>query len=329
MSNKVTFISIVIPCRNSKDTLRQCLKAAFSSDYDSYEVIVVDDGSEDDSIKIARTYPVKLIDLGEHRGVSETRNTGVDVAEGEVILFIDSDCLIDKRCLGKIDDFFRNNKRKALGGTYTPVPFDRNFFSIFQSLYVNYCESEKKPDYLATHCLAIRRKDFISTGGFIKNITMGHTTSVEDVEFSHRLGKYVIELVFDPELQVKHIFNFNLLKSLRNATKKSYYWTLYSLNKGDLFKDSGASSHELKISSTVLVLSAALVASGYGVLSIPLYIFNIFISRGLISQFNRYMGGIFTLKAMLYFYFLYPLPVISGGLGALLKYSMLKLRGEI
>ena len=148
------------------------------------------------------------------------------------------------------------------------------------------------------------------------------------VEFSHRLGKYGIELVFDPELQVKHIFNFNLIKSLRNATKKSYYWTLYSLNKGDLFKDSGASSHELKISSSVLVLSAALVASGYGALSLPLYIFNIFISRGLISQFNRYMGGIFTLKAMLYFYFLYPIPVISGGLGALLKYSMLKLRGE-
>ncbi len=76
------FISVVIPNRNGAATVGQCLEAAFASDYGRFEVVVVDDASEDASVEIIRAFPCRLVRLDRHGGVSRARNAGALVVLG-------------------------------------------------------------------------------------------------------------------------------------------------------------------------------------------------------------------------------------------------------
>ncbi len=96
-------ISVVIPNYNNAATIGKCLEAAFDSQYGNYEVIVVDDKSEDHSVEIIKQYPCKLICLENHAGTSKARNTGGKDSGGEFIFFIDADCLLQRDTLSIVN----------------------------------------------------------------------------------------------------------------------------------------------------------------------------------------------------------------------------------
>ncbi len=330
---KEKFISVIIPCRNSSATLALCLESVFASDYSSFEVVVVDDASEDASAEVARRYPCRLIRLEEHQGPSVARNIGAENARGEVLLFIDADCILKKDTLKLVNRAMSNGAR-VVGGTYTAVPpFSQGFFSTFQSVYVNYCETKREEaDYIATHCLAIDAELFRTTGGFLRDSFMGHTTSMEDVEFSHRLRRTGVKLRIDPSIQVGHIFNFSLAGSLKNALRKSMYWTLYSLRNRDLFADSGAASRELKVNVAMFFTSSALLLSWmllgtHPALALLPQMLNLYVSRNLIRSFYTAKGAVFAAMATLYFFYVYPIAVSAGAvLGSALYLLKARLR---
>ena len=84
-------LSIIIPVYNEANFLRRCLDSVYAND--EVEVIIVDDGSTDGSFEICQEYEDKGFKLiqNEHSGVSVARNTGIQLAEGEYITFLDSD----------------------------------------------------------------------------------------------------------------------------------------------------------------------------------------------------------------------------------------------
>lgn len=89
MIDKIRF-SIIIPNFNEGKYIRECLESVFCQTFDDYEVIVVDDGSTDNSIDIINDFDVKLYHSnGLHAGGA--RNLGLDNAHGEYIVFLDSD----------------------------------------------------------------------------------------------------------------------------------------------------------------------------------------------------------------------------------------------
>ena len=88
--------------------LKKCLESVFNQTYRDYEVIVVNDGTKDNSMKIVDKYDVTTI-YQENQGLSAARNTGVRYAKGEYLLFLDSDDYIDKYLLEKINDSLDNN----------------------------------------------------------------------------------------------------------------------------------------------------------------------------------------------------------------------------
>jgi GT2 family glycosyltransferase len=86
--------SVVICVYNGAATIADCLRGATALDYPNYEVIVVDDGSTDDTARIASTFNVRLIRT-ENGGLSRARNVGIEAATGEIIAFTDGDARPD------------------------------------------------------------------------------------------------------------------------------------------------------------------------------------------------------------------------------------------
>lgn len=88
-------ISVIIPVYNGEKYVKQCLENMMSQSYKNLEVIVIDDGSTDGSAAIAQEFPVIVHRLQENRGLSVARNTGMDVAKGKYIHFMDVDDAIN------------------------------------------------------------------------------------------------------------------------------------------------------------------------------------------------------------------------------------------
>lgn len=315
-------ISVIIPNRNGAATLGPCLAAATGLDDPALEVIVVDDCSRDESAAIIQRFPCRLIPLTAHGGAGRARNAGAAQAEGEILFFTDADCVLRPDTLAQVRRRLAEAPDAALGGTYTPRPFDdQRFFSRFQSVFVNYSESKRpeRPDYLATHALAMTAAAFRASGGFAE----GGLPILEDVEFSHRLRRAGVRLVLDPAIQVRHIFGFSLLGSLRNAVRKSRYWIVYSLGNRDLLADSGTASLELKFNVGAFALCAtllALAAAGYPPALIAAALAagaNLLVSRRLLGAFHAAAGPWFALGATLYYLGFYPLPVGAGAVAGL------------
>lgn len=105
-------IDIVIPSYNAARQIEECLDHVFASDYENFQVTVVDDHSTDDSlIRVARYPSVNIIAHKENKGVSAARNQGISETRGDIILFIDSDVLIPKTLLRQVDNFFPPTQR--------------------------------------------------------------------------------------------------------------------------------------------------------------------------------------------------------------------------
>lgn len=115
-------VSVVLPVFNGAKTLVNCVSSIINQDYTNIEIIVVNDGSMDDSISILESYKDKLKVISQkNAGVSSARNKGVDAASGDIIAFIDQDDFwrLDKiskqvSCLDKDENIsfvFSNFKR--------------------------------------------------------------------------------------------------------------------------------------------------------------------------------------------------------------------------
>jgi O-antigen biosynthesis protein len=101
-SAKLPKVSVVVCAYNAARTLPECLQSLGRIDYPNYEVILVDDGSEDDTPAIAAQYPQFISVRQENRGLSVARNVGAARATGEIVAYTDADCVVDAdwlRCL--------------------------------------------------------------------------------------------------------------------------------------------------------------------------------------------------------------------------------------
>jgi len=108
--------SIIIPNYNSKKWIRKCIDSVLSQTYKNFELIIVDDMSTDDSVKIIKTYTderIKLIELDKKAYNGGTRNIGVANAKGDYILFLDCD-----------DWLYNCNVLKELENTIKQYPYD-------------------------------------------------------------------------------------------------------------------------------------------------------------------------------------------------------------
>ncbi|HET8538520.1 MAG TPA: glycosyltransferase [Anaeromyxobacter sp.] len=331
-------VSIVIPNRNGAATIGACLRAALASRGGPFEVVVVDDASEDASVEIIRRFPCRLVRLDRRQGVSKARNAGARAASGELLLFVDADCLLAPDAVAAARAACGDRRDLVLGGTYTAAPADDDFFSFFQSVFIRHFETKgPAPDYVAAHALLVDAETFRGHGGFVEDAFIGVAASVEDVELSHRLRRGGCELAMCAALEVQHVFRFSLRRSLANAARKARYWTAYSLANGDLLADSGTASVELKANVALAAAQALLVALAAAagsawpaVAAATLLAADLHLNRALVAAWWRAGGPRFALLATLYYATLYAAAVGLGAAAGAAQWAWrLRFRGRV
>ena len=208
-------ISIVIPVYNSSLTLKECLNSIFASSYKDYEVIVVSDSSTDNSVSIAKEYKTKIIELSQNKGPAVARNKGSESAEGEILLFLDSDVIISEDSLNLIIDKFQQHEVNAIQGIYSHKPNYKYLATQFYQSYLCYYVWPKDKRYattLVTGCFAIRKKIFNRLSGFDVNIDKA---SCEDEKFGYSLIENGYEILILRNLQVVHMVNYDVVKFIK------------------------------------------------------------------------------------------------------------------
>ncbi len=91
MTEQSALVSVIIPVYNGERFLAAAIESAVAQDYRPVEVIVIDDGSDDGTAEVARSFPQARYLFQTNRGLSAARNAGIEAARGEIIAFLDAD----------------------------------------------------------------------------------------------------------------------------------------------------------------------------------------------------------------------------------------------
>jgi len=127
-------VSIVIPCYNSQNTIVRALNSVIDQTYTNYEIIIVDDFSQDDTIKLIeqfiienRTIEIRILKQSINKGASFARNRGIENAKGNLIALLDSDDFFHPQKLEIINNIFNKYKYiDMLGHSFTINRIEEN-----------------------------------------------------------------------------------------------------------------------------------------------------------------------------------------------------------
>jgi glycosyltransferase involved in cell wall biosynthesis len=193
-------VSVIIPARNEAKVIAKCLDALAQADYpdDAYEVILVDNGSVDDTLGIAAAYAgrLNLKILTNKRGyISAVRNQGAAVATGEMLAFLDADCAPSPDWLNRAASLC---SRRRIVGAFYGIPAGSSW--VARTWYGDESKEKDGPvPFIPSGDLIMHRETFLKVGGFDETIETN-----EDCDFCERASAAGFEVVAYPELAVTH-----------------------------------------------------------------------------------------------------------------------------
>jgi len=204
-------ISFVIPVLNGEEHIRQCLDHIRREMDHNDEIIVVDNGSTDGTLDIVQQYEeVKLLVFPDTT-IAGLRNRGAGAAKGDILAFIDSDCLVCRGWRGAVESVLNDDVIKVTGSA-CDVPSSGTW--VEKAWWSLRTTERRAVNYIASANFVIRHDTFSKVSGFNETLITD-----EDTEICSRireLGHYIIE---DPEVRATHMDNPKTLKDFVNKEK--------------------------------------------------------------------------------------------------------------
>jgi glycosyltransferase involved in cell wall biosynthesis len=201
-------ISVVIPVHNSQGTIGKCLDALRALNHSDFEVILVDDGSVDQSAEICDSYAGAKVLRLEQGGPSRARNEGIRIAEGEFVAFTDDDCIVDKDWLSELESGFTDQEIGGVGGDQRSPEDESEFGKTIQDFFkgigfvtgyikteTGMSETEHNPS-----CNSMYRREVLDeVGGFDEGLFPG-----EDVALDYEIRRRGLKLIYNSRACVGH-----------------------------------------------------------------------------------------------------------------------------
>lgn len=181
-------ISVIIPAYNAAKTISDCLNSIFNQTYKNFEIIVVNDGSSDNSLEILKKFEDKIEIINQNNsGAAFARNVGAARSKGEYLIFIDADSQLDPKMFEKMMDALINNPKASYA--YSSFKFGPKKFHLFPFDP----EKLKKMPYI--HTSSLIRKDAFP--GFDQNLKRFQDWDLylTMLEFGH-VGIFISEILF-------------------------------------------------------------------------------------------------------------------------------------
>jgi O-antigen biosynthesis protein len=195
-------ISVVVCSYNGSATIDETLTALARLDYPDYEVIVVDDGSTDETSRLAEQYAVRLIRT-ENKGLSSARNTGMHAATGEIVAYIDDDAYPDPHWLTYLAASFARTDHAGIGGPNIAPPNDGAVADCIANAPggpVHVLLSDELAEHIPGCNMAYRRDRLMAIGGFDPRFRVAG----DDVDLCWRLQERGWTLGFSPAAVAWH-----------------------------------------------------------------------------------------------------------------------------
>jgi len=193
-------ISVIIPTFNEEKNIGDTLRALATQDYseDSFEVLVVDNGSHDSTLSIAKefssTLPLRILST-PGGSISAVRNSGAEVATGETLVFLDADCVPNSTWLRQA---LALQHQRGIWGAHYAVPADATWVGKVWAKY-QATEQAGATSFLPAGNLFILREDFLKIGGFNETLETS-----EDVDLCQRALRDGLHVSAFPQLAVVH-----------------------------------------------------------------------------------------------------------------------------
>ncbi len=202
MHAELPSVSVVVPARNAERTLGDCLSSLLGTSYpaDRREIVVVDNASKDRTAAIVREYRVAYVHE-ERRGPAAARNRGIEESRGDVVAFIDADCIATSRWLDELVAGFTTERVWGAAGeivAYPPRSGAERYEAARKSLWQKMALNLIRP-FAATGNVAFRRETFARIGLFDPELL-----TAEDKDFSWRFFAAGLELEYKPRALVFH-----------------------------------------------------------------------------------------------------------------------------
>lgn len=182
----IPFVSFIIPALNEEVRLKRTIDAISSLEYpkESLEIIVVDNSSSDNTSQIAKQCGATVVNASP-RNRAVARNAGVRVSRGEILCFIDADCILHSDWLRKIVDVFQSTTAHAVQSLILPTKYPHKESAKNFPLY------HLGRPFVDTKACAIYRKVFDAVGGFDERLVR-----CEDIDLSWRMNQHGFSIEF-------------------------------------------------------------------------------------------------------------------------------------
>lgn len=246
---KPPIVSVIVPVHNGMSVLPTCLKALQQQDYppEAWEVIVVDDGSTDETCALVESTAVNWTEQGncpvlrlirqEWCGAGAARNRGVDAAQAAIILFTDADCEPLPNWICALLEPFEDPHIAAVAGGYLTKQTSlvaQLAQAEFEDRY-RFFSQHTSVDAAFTHSAAFRREIFLHIAGFDERMP----NNGDDLELSYRLILSGYQILFAPKGRVFHLHPETLAAYVRKKFGRGFWRTLIAKRYPDkLIRDS-------------------------------------------------------------------------------------------